>query len=75
MGSMTDASGKTVQLGKKLCRGAWNARPYGDLDAEMVKGVEEGTDFYFNKSKHARLCALCFFIFPSFLPSPLPSQG
>ncbi|KAL8386858.1 hypothetical protein RB595_010338 [Gaeumannomyces hyphopodioides] len=51
MGFMTDADGKTVQLGKKLCRGAWNARPYGDLDTEMVQGVEKGTDFYFNKNR------------------------
>jgi hypothetical protein len=41
-------NGTTV--GKKLMRGEWNARPYGPLYAEQVKGVADGTDLYFNKS-------------------------
>ncbi|KAK1585998.1 isochorismatase hydrolase [Colletotrichum navitas] len=51
MGTIEGDNGETVQVGKKLCRGSWNARPYGDLDDEMVRGVEQGTDFYFNKNR------------------------
>jgi hypothetical protein len=40
----------TIEAGKKLCRGSWNAQPYGPLYPLQVEGVKAGTDFYFNKS-------------------------
>ncbi|KAH6134517.1 hypothetical protein HBI64_060200 [Parastagonospora nodorum] len=38
-------------VGKKLMRGEWNARPYGPLYDEQVKGVAAGTDLYFHKNR------------------------
>ncbi|KAF2465604.1 Isochorismatase hydrolase, partial [Lindgomyces ingoldianus] len=40
-----------AEAGGKLMRGAWNARPYGPLYDAQVKGVEDGTDLYFNKNR------------------------
>ncbi|KAL5377602.1 hypothetical protein DPSP01_009656 [Paraphaeosphaeria sporulosa] len=37
--------------GRTLMRGSWNARPYGPLYDAQVKGVADGTDFYFNKNR------------------------
>jgi len=55
MGTLTEDNGTTIELGKKLCRGSWNARPWGPLDPAMVEGLDSGTDLYFNKSKQDRL--------------------
>jgi hypothetical protein len=41
-----------TELGGLLMRGSWNARPYGPLYDAQVEGVANGTDLYFNKSKH-----------------------
>ncbi len=54
MGTLTEDNGTTIELGKKLCRGSWNARPWGPLDPAMVEGLDSGTDLYFNKSESAR---------------------
>ena len=51
MGAVRDANGSTIQLGRKLMRGSWNARPWGDLYPAMVQGLASGSDLYFNKSK------------------------
>ncbi|KAK5117229.1 hypothetical protein LTR62_005846 [Meristemomyces frigidus] len=51
MGHLTQSNGNVVDLGKKLCRGSWNARPWGALDPAMVEGLAEGTDLYFNKNR------------------------
>jgi len=40
----------TIDAGKLLCRGAWNAQQWGDLYTSYQKGLELGTDFYFNKN-------------------------
>ncbi|KAK5007412.1 hypothetical protein LTR16_005789, partial [Cryomyces antarcticus] len=41
--------GTNVQAGKKLMRGSWNARPWGELYDLQVEGVKNGTDLYFHK--------------------------
>lgn len=51
MGTLVEDDGTKVQMGGKLCRGAWNARPWGALDGAMVEGLESGTDLYFHKSE------------------------
>ncbi|KAK3627370.1 hypothetical protein LTR56_019285 [Elasticomyces elasticus] len=51
MGNLTEANGTVIDMGKKLCRGSWNARPWGPLDPAMVEGHESGTDLYFNKNR------------------------
>ncbi len=53
MGTLTEDNGTTIELGKKLCRGSWNARPWGPLDPAMVEGLDSGTDLYFNKSEQS----------------------
>lgn len=40
-----------TDAGRLLMRGSWNARPYGPLYDEQIKGVADGTDFYFNKNR------------------------
>ncbi|KZT58685.1 Isochorismatase hydrolase, partial [Calocera cornea HHB12733] len=40
----------TIDMGKKLCRGSWNAEMYGPLQDSYLKGKELGTDFYFDKN-------------------------
>ncbi|EJT96852.1 Isochorismatase hydrolase [Dacryopinax primogenitus] len=40
----------TIDAGKKLCRGSWNAQAYGPLYDSYLKGKEMGTDFYFDKN-------------------------
>lgn len=47
MGKLKDGT----ELGRKLMRGSWNARPYGPLYDAQIQGVKNGTDHYFNKSK------------------------
>lgn len=50
MGTLTEDNGTTIDMGKLLCRGSWNAQPWGPLYPAMVEGLNAGTDFYFNKS-------------------------
>lgn len=50
MGNLTESDGSTVDMGRKLWRGAWNSRPWGNLWPAMVEGVASGTDLYFDKS-------------------------
>ncbi|EJT96856.1 hypothetical protein DACRYDRAFT_25329 [Dacryopinax primogenitus] len=40
----------TIDAGKKLCRGSWNAHQYGPLYDSYLEGLKLGTDFYFNKN-------------------------
>lgn len=56
MGTIQEEDGTEVDLGKKLCRGSWNAQPYGPLYPAMLKGTANGTDYYFNKSE----CLSCY---------------
>ncbi|KAJ3828574.1 Isochorismatase hydrolase [Lentinula raphanica] len=49
--STTSGPNITIDAGRKLTRGAWNAQPWGDLFKEQVEGVANGTDFYFNKNR------------------------
>jgi hypothetical protein len=51
MGTIKADNGSLIHVGRKLMRGSWNARPWGDLDQAMVNGLANGTDLYFNKSK------------------------
>ncbi|GJJ06675.1 hypothetical protein Clacol_000870 [Clathrus columnatus] len=41
----------TIEVGRMLFRGTWNAQPWGDLLHEQQQGVAAGTDFYFNKNR------------------------
>ena len=50
MGEITD-NGTTIQVGRKLMRGSWNAEPYGVLGTMKDEGLAAGTDFYFNKNR------------------------
>lgn len=52
MGTIKEEDGTEVDLGKKLCRGSWNAQPYGPLYPAMLEGTASGTDYYFNKSEY-----------------------
>ncbi|KAI7206276.1 Pre-mRNA-splicing factor [Hortaea werneckii] len=52
MGTIKEENGTEVDLGKKLCRGSWNAQPYGPLYPAMLQGTANGTDYYFNKSEY-----------------------
>jgi nicotinamidase-related amidase len=51
MGTITAKNGSTIEVGRKLTRGSWNAQPWGDLYPEMVAGLESGSDLYFNKNR------------------------
>ena len=51
MGELKEGNGTTVDMGRLLCRGSWNARPWGPLAPALDEGLEAGTDLYFNKSK------------------------
>ncbi|KAI7559615.1 Pre-mRNA-splicing factor [Hortaea werneckii] len=51
MGTIKEENGTEVDLGKKLCRGSWNAQPYGPLYPAMLEGTASGTDYYFNKNR------------------------
>lgn len=50
MGTLEE-NGTTIEVGRKLFRGSWNAQPWGDLYPAMVEGLANGTDLYFNKSE------------------------
>ncbi|EMF10803.1 Isochorismatase hydrolase [Sphaerulina musiva SO2202] len=54
MGVLQDG-GMEIAMGGKLCRGSWNARPYGPLYKEMVKGIEHGTDVLLHKNRFSGL--------------------
>jgi hypothetical protein len=56
MGSLSDGT----EVGEKLMRGSWNARPYGPLYDAQVEGVKNGTDFYFHKSKLVEMRVVVF---------------
>jgi nicotinamidase-related amidase len=51
MGTLTEANGTTVEVGKKLMRGSWNAEPYGVLGEMKDAGVANGTDLVFHKNR------------------------
>lgn len=50
MGTIQE-NGTTIKVGRKLMRGAWNAEPYGPLEAMKNEGLAAGTDFWFNKNR------------------------
>jgi len=49
--SSTSGPNITIDAGRKLTRGSWNAQPWGELFTEQTQGVANGTDFYFNKNR------------------------
>ncbi|KIK68119.1 hypothetical protein GYMLUDRAFT_810917 [Collybiopsis luxurians FD-317 M1] len=49
--SSTPGPNITIDAGRKLTRGSWNAQLWGDLFTEQTEGVANGTDFYFNKNR------------------------
>lgn len=52
MGSVALANGSdTVEAGRLLMRGAWNAEPWGVLGTMKDAGVAAGTDLVFNKNR------------------------
>lgn len=59
MGTVREEDGTEVALGGKLCRGAWNARPWAGLGEAMDEGLAAGTDLYFNKSKSIASFGAC----------------
>lgn len=50
MGTIQE-NGTTIQVGRKLMRGAWNAEPYGILEIMKNEGIAAGTDLWFNKNR------------------------
>ncbi|KAK4935275.1 hypothetical protein LTR10_023642 [Elasticomyces elasticus] len=46
-----EQNGTTIQVGRKLMRGAWNAEPYGVLGTMKNEGIAAGTDLWFNKNR------------------------
>ncbi|KAJ9603108.1 hypothetical protein H2200_012403 [Cladophialophora chaetospira] len=50
MGTIKD-NGKTVEVGRMLMRGSWNAEPYGVLGTMKDEGIKAGTDLWFNKNR------------------------
>ena len=51
MSNMTMYNATGIEMGGKLCRGSWNARPYGPLYPAMVEGIASGTDVLLHKSE------------------------
>ncbi|KAK3069034.1 hypothetical protein LTR53_012948 [Teratosphaeriaceae sp. CCFEE 6253] len=51
MGPLTEDNGTVLDMGKKLCRGSWNAQPWGPLNTALNEGLASGTDLYFNKNR------------------------
>jgi nicotinamidase-related amidase len=41
----------SIDAGRKLWRGSWNAQPYGPLYPLQTAGVAAGTDYYFHKNR------------------------
>ncbi|KIX93483.1 uncharacterized protein Z520_10903 [Fonsecaea multimorphosa CBS 102226] len=50
MGTIKE-NGTTIEVGRMLMRGSWNAEPYGPLEALKNEGLASGTDFLFNKNR------------------------
>ena len=42
-----------TEAGRKLMRGSWNAQAWGALYTSYLKGSQNGTDHYFNKSMNS----------------------
>ncbi|OAL39174.1 hypothetical protein AYO20_01492 [Fonsecaea nubica] len=50
MGTIKE-NGTTIEVGRLLMRGSWNAEPYGVLGTMKDEGVAAGTDLVFNKNR------------------------
>ena len=50
MGTIKE-NGATIDVGRMLMRGSWNAEPYGILGTMKDEGLMAGTDFWFNKNR------------------------
>ncbi|KXT07219.1 hypothetical protein AC578_2455 [Pseudocercospora eumusae] len=56
MGMLKGEDGtEVVDMGKKLCRGAWNSRVWGDLWPLYEQGIKDGTDLLFHKNRFSGL--------------------
>ncbi|KAF2772691.1 isochorismatase hydrolase [Teratosphaeria nubilosa] len=51
VGMLTEDNGTVIDMGKLLCRGSWNAQPWGPLNDALNEGLAAGTDLYFNKNR------------------------
>lgn len=51
MGRVALPDGSTIQAGKLLMRGSWNAEPWGQLGTMKDEGVAKGTDLVFHKNR------------------------
>ncbi|KIW93621.1 uncharacterized protein Z519_06226 [Cladophialophora bantiana CBS 173.52] len=50
MGTIKE-NGTTIEVGRLLMRGSWNAEPYGVLGTMKNEGLAAGTDMLFNKNR------------------------
>ncbi|OQV01616.1 hypothetical protein CLAIMM_06941 [Cladophialophora immunda] len=50
MGTIKE-NGTTIEVGRLLMRGSWNAEPYGVLETMKNEGLASGTDMLFNKNR------------------------
>ncbi|OCT48048.1 isochorismatase hydrolase [Cladophialophora carrionii] len=50
MGTLKE-NGSTIEVGRLLMRGSWNAEPYGVLGTMKDAGIKAGTDLVFNKNR------------------------
>jgi nicotinamidase-related amidase len=50
MGTIKE-NGTTIEVGRLLMRGSWNAEPYGVLGTMKDEGIKAGTDLWFNKNR------------------------
>jgi nicotinamidase-related amidase len=50
MGTIKE-NGTTIEVGRMLMRGSWNAEPYGVLGTMKDEGLKAGTDLWFNKNR------------------------
>ncbi|KIW62290.1 hypothetical protein PV04_10474 [Phialophora macrospora] len=50
MGTIKE-NGTTIEVGRLLMRGSWNAEPYGVLRTMKDEGIKAGTDLWFNKNR------------------------
>lgn len=51
LGPVTLDNGSTIDAGRTLMRGSWNAQPWGALYPALLEGLANGTDLYFNKNR------------------------
>ncbi|KAH9830246.1 isochorismatase hydrolase [Teratosphaeria destructans] len=51
MGMLSEDNGTVIDMGKLLCRGSWNAQPWGPLNEALNEGLAAGTDLYFHKNR------------------------